>query len=116
MKDLPAKDLPAKDLPAKDLPAKDLPAYVLDRVFDAPRELVWRAWTDPKLLPRWYGPNMETIVHGLDLKPGGLWLVEMKWSGKSSYQRIEYMDVTPPERLVWLHSNSERTGMSHHRP
>ena len=52
-----------------------LPAYVLERVFDAPRELVWKAWSDPKLLPRWYGPNAATIVHGLDLKPGGLWLV-----------------------------------------
>jgi uncharacterized protein YndB with AHSA1/START domain len=85
----------------------DLPTYVLERSFAAPRELMWKAWTDPKLLPRWYGPNVETIVHGLDLKPGGLWLVEMKWSGKSNYQRIEYKEVTPPERLVWLHSNSD---------
>ena len=65
-----------------------LPTYVLERVFDAPREHVWKAWTDPKLLPRWYGPKVETIVHRLDLNPGGLWLVEMKWSGKSSYQRV----------------------------
>jgi uncharacterized protein YndB with AHSA1/START domain len=86
---------------------KDLPAYVLERAFDAPRELVWKAWTDPKLLPRWYGPNAETIVHRLDLKPGGLWLVEMKWGGKSNHQRVEYKEVTPPERLVWLHSNSD---------
>jgi uncharacterized protein YndB with AHSA1/START domain len=86
---------------------RDLPAYVLERTFDAPRELVWKAWTDPKLLPRWYGPNAETIVHRLDLKPGGLWLVEMKWGGKSNYQRVEYHEVTPPERLVWLHSNSD---------
>jgi len=57
----------------------DLPIYVLERVFDAPRELVWKAWTDPKLLPRWYGPNVETIIHRLDVKPGGLWLNEMKW-------------------------------------
>lgn len=85
----------------------DLPTYVLERFFAAPRKLVWNGWTDPKLLPRWYGPNVETIVHRLDLKPGGLWLVEMKWSGKSNYQRIEYTEVSPPERLVWLHSNSD---------
>ena len=85
----------------------DLPAYVLERDFDAPRELVWKAWTDPKLLARWYGPNVETIVHRLDLKPGGLWLVEMKWGGKSNHQRVEYQEVAPPERLVWLHSNSD---------
>ena len=85
----------------------DLPTYVLDRVFDAPRELVWKTWTDPKLLPRWYGPNVETIVHRLELKPGGLWLVEMKWGGKSMYQRVEYTEVMSPERLVWLHSSSD---------
>jgi uncharacterized protein YndB with AHSA1/START domain len=45
----------------------DLPTYVLERVFDAPRELVWKTWTDPKLLPRWYGPNVETIIHRLEL-------------------------------------------------
>ena len=85
----------------------DLPTYVLERVFDAPRELVWKTWTDPELLPRWYGPNVQTIIHRLELKPGGLWLLEMRWAGKSSYQRVEYTEVTPPERLVWLHSSSD---------
>lgn len=85
----------------------ELPTYVLDRVFDAPRELVWRAWTDPVLLPRWYGPRVKTIVHGLDLRPGGLWLIEMQWGGKSHYQRVEYTDVIPRQRLVWLHSSSD---------
>jgi len=85
----------------------DLPTYLLERVFDAPRELVWKAWTDPQLLPRWYGPRAETIVHRLELKPGGLWLVEMRWGGNSMYQRVEYIDVTAPERLVWLHSSSD---------
>jgi uncharacterized protein YndB with AHSA1/START domain len=85
----------------------DLPTYVLERVFDAPRELVWKTWTDPDLLPRWYGPRVETIIHRLELKPGGLWLVEMRWGGNSNYQRVEYTEVTPPERLVWLHSSSD---------
>jgi uncharacterized protein YndB with AHSA1/START domain len=84
-----------------------LPTYALDRVFDAPREMVWKAWTDPKLLARWYGPNVKTIVHRLDLKPGGLWLGEMQWGGNSSYQRVEYTEVVPLERLVWLHSVSD---------
>jgi uncharacterized protein YndB with AHSA1/START domain len=85
----------------------DLPTYVLERVFNAPRELVWKTWTDPELLPRWYGPKVETIIHRLDLKPGGLWLVEMRRGGNSNYQRVEYTEVTPPERLVWLHSSSD---------
>jgi uncharacterized protein YndB with AHSA1/START domain len=85
----------------------DLPTYVLERVFDAPRELLWKTWTDPKLLAHWYGPNVETIIHRLELKPGGLWLVEMRWNGNSHYQRVEYTEVTPPKRLVWLHSSSD---------
>jgi uncharacterized protein YndB with AHSA1/START domain len=85
----------------------DLPTYVLERVFDAPRELVWKTWTDRNLLSRWYGPRAETIVHRLELKPGGLWLVEMRWGGNSHYQRVEYTEVSPPERLVWLHSSSD---------
>ena len=85
----------------------ELPTYVLDRVFDAPRELVWKTWTDPELLTRWYGPRVETIVHRHELKPGGLWLGEMKWGDNSNYQRVEFTEVTPPERLVWLHSVSD---------
>lgn len=85
----------------------ELPTYVLERVFDAPRELVWRTWTEPELLARWYGPNVETIVHRLDVTPGGLWLGEMKWDGNSNYQRVEYTEVVAPERLVWLHSMSD---------
>ncbi len=38
----------------------ELPTYVLERTFAAPRELVWKTWTDPELLPRWYGPGVET--------------------------------------------------------
>ena len=85
----------------------NLPTYVLERAFDAPRELVWKTWTDPELLPRWYGPGVETIVHRLELKPGGLWLLEMQWGGNSQYQRVEYTAVSPPGRLVWLHATSD---------
>jgi uncharacterized protein YndB with AHSA1/START domain len=85
----------------------DLPTYVLERTFDAPRELVWKTWTDPALVSRWYGPNVKTIFHRLDLRPGGLWLVEMRQGDRSSYQRIKYVEVRSPERLVWLHSNAD---------
>jgi uncharacterized protein YndB with AHSA1/START domain len=63
----------------------DLPEYSLGRVFEAPRNLVWRAWTDPKIIQHWYGPGVETVIHEFDLKPGGLWLNEMKWGGNSHY-------------------------------
>jgi uncharacterized protein YndB with AHSA1/START domain len=85
----------------------DTPTYVLERDFDAPRELVWRSWTEAELLARWYGPNVETIIHELNVTPGGLWLNEMKWDGNSNYQKAEYTEVTPPEKLVMLQSTTD---------
>ena len=85
----------------------ELPEYVLDRVFDAPREMVWRAWTDPELLSRWYGPGVETIIHKFDLKPGGFWLNEMKWGDKSDLSKMVFQEVVPQEKLVWHHSSSD---------
>lgn len=85
----------------------DLPEYVLDREFNAPREMVWRAWTDPELLARWYGPNVETIIHKFDLKPGGVWLNEMKMGDKSMLSKMAFEEVSPPEKMVWLHSMTD---------
>lgn len=88
----------------------ELPTYVLQREFNAPRELVWKAWTETALFTRWYGPNVETIVHRQDLRPGGECLVEMKWGGSSSFQVLAYREVVAPVRLVWLHSNTDAEG------
>ncbi len=85
----------------------DLPEYVLDRVFNAPRPLVWKAWTQPDLLARWYGPNVETVIHKFELKPGGVWLNEMKMSGMSDLSRMEFTEVVPEEKLVWHHSSTD---------
>ncbi len=85
----------------------DLPEYVIDRVFDAPRAMVWRAWTDPELLARWYGPGVETIIHKFDLKPGGTWLNEMKWGDKGDLSKAVFLEVVPEEKLVWHHSSTD---------
>lgn len=85
----------------------DQPEFVLDRFFDAPRAMVWRAWTDPELLARWYGPNIETVIHKFDLKPGGVWLNEMKMGDKSDLSRMEFKEVVPEERLVWHQSSTD---------
>ena len=84
-----------------------LPTYILEHKFNASREQVWRAWTDPDLLSHWYGPNIETIIHKLDLKVNGFWLCEMKWGENSMYQSGEYLEIVPPEKLVWLHSTTD---------
>lgn len=85
----------------------DLPEYVLDRVFDAPREMVWRAWTNPELLSRWYGPGIDTIIHKFDLEPGGMWLNEMKWGEKSDLSKMVFQEVVPQEKMVWHHSSTD---------
>lgn len=85
----------------------ELPTYVLERVFEAPREMVWRCWTEPELLARWYGPGVETVIHELDVRPGGLWLNEMKMGERSGYQRSEYTVVTRPECLIMLMSTAD---------
>ncbi len=84
----------------------DLPEYILDREFDAPRDMVWRAWTDPELLSRWYGPGVETVIHKFDLKPGGVWLNEMKWGENSMLSKMVFKEVTPPKQIVWDHYSS----------
>lgn len=85
----------------------DLPNYILDRSFDAPRDMVWRAWTDPEILARWYGPNIETVIHKFDLKPGGQWLNEMRMKGNSMFSVADFKEVTPVEKLVMHMSNSD---------
>ena len=84
----------------------ELPEYILDRIFNAQRDLVWQAWTDPELLRRWYGPGVETTIHKFDLKPGGSWLNEMKWGDNSHFSKMDFQEVTKPSRLVWHHYSS----------
>lgn len=85
----------------------DLPEFIIDREFQAPRDVVWKAWTDPALLSEWYGPRVETIIHKFDLKPGGVWLNEMKMGDKSDLSKMTFQEVVPEEKLVWHHSSTD---------
>ena len=47
---------------------------VLSRVFDAPRKMVWEAWTDPEQVAQWWGPNgFSTRIEEMDVRPGSVW-------------------------------------------
>lgn len=81
--------------------------YVIEREFDAPRAMVWRAFSDPQLLAHWYGPGVETIIHEFDLRPGGVWRNEMKWGPKSDLSQMSFTDVVEGERIVWNHSSTD---------
>ena len=78
-------------------------AFVIDRHFDAPPALVWRAFTEKDLLARWYGPGVETVIHELDVRAGGVWKNEMRFGAQSSFERMDYTEVAPESRLVWEH-------------
>jgi uncharacterized protein YndB with AHSA1/START domain len=80
---------------------------VMTRVFDAPRRLVWEAWTSPEHLPRWMlGPEGWTMpVCDLDLRPGGAWhFVWRRSDGTEMEMRGVYREVAAPERLVTTES------------
>jgi uncharacterized protein YndB with AHSA1/START domain len=80
---------------------------VMTRVFDAPRGLVWEAYTNPAHPPNWMlGPEGWTMpVCEIDLRPGGSWhFVWRKADGSEMEMRGEYREVTPPERLVQTES------------
>lgn len=79
------------------------------RVFDAPRQLVWDAWTNPEHVPHWMlGPEGWTMpICEIDLRPGGSWhFVWRKDDGAEIEMHGEYREVAPPERLV----STERWG------
>lgn len=75
---------------------------VSERVFDAPRDRVFAAYTDPELIPQWWGPRgTTTIVDQMDVRPGGAWrFVGRDPDGGETAFRGTYREVTPPERIV----------------
>jgi uncharacterized protein YndB with AHSA1/START domain len=82
---------------------------VLARVFAAPRELVWRAFTDPAQLAHWWGPRgFTTRTHRMEVKPGGVWRYVMVGPDGREYQNlITYLEVVAPERLRYKHGGDQ---------
>jgi uncharacterized protein YndB with AHSA1/START domain len=76
---------------------------VITRVFDAPRELVFKAWTDPAHLARWWGPHGFTNpVCEMDVRPGGAYCIVMRGPDGVEYPvKGVYREVVEPERLVF---------------
>ena len=79
---------------------------VTTRVFDAPREWVFQAWTDPKQLEIWWGPDGFTnTTHQINVRPGGVWRFIMHGPDGVDYSnRIDFEEIVKPERIVYSHS------------
>ncbi|AYV56642.1 SRPBCC family protein [Leptospira kmetyi] len=77
------------------------------RVFDAPRDLVFRMWTEPEHIIHWWGPNGFTnTFEQFDLKPGGVWRFIMHGPDGTDYPNlIVFLEVVRPEKLVYRHGS-----------
>lgn len=86
--------------------------FVISRVFGAPRDLVFKAWTEPDRLARWWGPKGFTLLScTLALRPGGLFHYGMRSpTGAEMWGRWAFREVVPPERLVFVASFSDPAG------
>ncbi len=84
----------------------------ITRVFDAPREHVWKAWTDPETVKRWWGPKDFTAPFStIDLRPGGKYLNCMRSpEGKDYWSTGVYREVVEPERIICTDSFADEHG------
>jgi uncharacterized protein YndB with AHSA1/START domain len=90
-------------------PASEL---VITRVFDAPRDLVFKAWTEAERLERWWGPKGVTLhVCAFDLRPGGVFHYRLRLpQGQDWWGKFAYRDIVVPERLVFVVSFTDEAG------
>lgn len=86
--------------------------FIFERTLDAPRQRVWDAFTKAEHLQHWWGPaGMKNEVRSLDLTPDGLFHYSMVTpTGETWWGRWRFLEVTPPERLVFVSSFSDAEG------
>jgi len=92
--------------------------FVIARIFNAPRQRVWDAWTQPEMLGRWFGPKgSTTTVLRSELRPGGMFHFRLEApDGGRMWARFVYREIAPPSRLVWVHSFADERGELAHSP
>ncbi|NYF51303.1 SRPBCC family protein [Tunturiibacter gelidoferens] len=85
---------------------------VLSRVFDAPRQMVWDAWTDPKQVALWWGPKgFTTTIEEMDVRPGGVWKQVLHGPDGTDYlNESVFLEVVQNERLVYTLTGGRKGG------
>lgn len=83
--------------------------FILTRLLNAPRELVFEVWTNPEHVKHWWGPEGFTnSIHEMNVSPGGIWRFMMHGpDGRDYPNKIIFMEVVKPERLVYKQSGEE---------
>lgn len=86
--------------------------FIISRLFDAPRDKVWKSWTEAERLKHWWGPKGFTVKQlKLDLRPGGTMHYSLKMpDGNEMWGLFVYREIVPPERLVFVNSFSDPQG------
>lgn len=84
----------------------------IERVFDAPRELVFKAFTEPDRIERWWGPReWPTKNKKMDVRPGGVWHYCMTGpDGTEAWGKAVYREIIPPEKIVYVDTFSDPDG------
>jgi uncharacterized protein YndB with AHSA1/START domain len=90
----------------------DLQEFVISRTFNAPRELVWKMFTDVRHMKEWWGPKGVTIAKAeMDLRPGRSFHYAMRTpDGSLMWGKMAYREITPPSRLVFVNFFSDESG------
>ena len=88
------------------------PDFVISRVFDAPRDLLWKCFTDPERMKQWWGPKGFTVIaSNMDLRVGGSYHYGMKApNGSAMWGKFVYREIVPPEKLVFTNFFSDENG------
>jgi uncharacterized protein YndB with AHSA1/START domain len=99
-------------------PAVKSADFVISRVFDAPRELVWKAFTEPERMKEWWGPKGFSVISWkMDFRPGGGYLYGMRApDGSAMWGKFVFREIVPPERMVFINSFSDEAGGTTRHP
>jgi uncharacterized protein YndB with AHSA1/START domain len=86
--------------------------FVISRVFDAPRNLLWECFTKPERMKAWWGPKGLTVAAAkMDLRPGGSYHYGLRTpDDRVMWGKFVYREICAPERLVWVNSFSDEAG------
>jgi uncharacterized protein YndB with AHSA1/START domain len=88
------------------------PDFILSREFDAPRDLVWKAFTEAERMKHWWGPKGFTVIASkMDFRPGGTYHYGMKApDGSPIWGKMRYREIVAPEKMVFINSFSDEAG------
>jgi uncharacterized protein YndB with AHSA1/START domain len=86
--------------------------FVITREFNAPRELVWKAWTEQARMKEWFSPKGFTRRYAkMDFRPGGIYHYGLVTpDGKEFWGKFVYREIVAPEKILWVNSFSDKDG------